>query len=345
MKACVQKRDRISLVGLISCLSITGLASSPPADAGAWPSPEARPSRAIAPAPDLGFQRLEKSTALDPQGDTFASEGAAIDLVSFSGRIAGERVIFRLGFAEPVEPVGSDAANAMGGYIDIDTDRDGTTGDVPWTDFLSGSSTSGLGNEAYVDLFSYDPADGSVDLVNDLDESVLGRAPVIVEPTALTITIPIAWLGEIATTGFQSAVVVGTLAEATDLAPNQGSMHVPFGPDTSCETVARVADRFDVGLQWSTADSGPQPGCVSILRTDDTAIFYFFETQNLELMLKVLDGCGFNNHYWVYYAGLTDVEMTITVTDSQTGTVRSYSNELGNAADAVTDTTAFATCP
>ena len=59
----------------------------------------------------------------------------------------------------------------------------------------------------------------------------------------------------------------------------------------------------------------------------------------------MLDGCAFNDHFWVFAAAATDVEYTLTVTDSTTGDSLTYGNELGMPAPAVVDTTAFATCP
>ena len=57
------------------------------------------------------------------------------------------------------------------------------------------------------------------------------------------------------------------------------------------------------------------------------------------------DGCGFNGHFWVFAATATDVEYTLQVTDMQTGEVREYNNALGQRSPAITDTSAFATCP
>ena len=62
-------------------------------------------------------------------------------------------------------------------------------------------------------------------------------------------------------------------------------------------------------------------------------------------MVKVRDACVAPfNHYWVFASGLTDVEVTLTVTDTATNDVAVYSNPLGNPFDPVLDTTAFA-CP
>ena len=62
-------------------------------------------------------------------------------------------------------------------------------------------------------------------------------------------------------------------------------------------------------------------------------------------MVKILDGCGFNDHFWVFAAATTNVEYTLSVTDTQTGITKQYFNPLGTAAAAITDTGAFATCP
>ncbi len=57
-------------------------------------------------------------------------------------------------------------------------------------------------------------------------------------------------------------------------------------------------------------------------------------------MVKVLDGRAVNNHFWVFYGALSDVQYTITVTDTQTGAVKVYSNTQGHLAS-VADVAAF----
>src|SRR5262249_2578869 len=57
-------------------------------------------------------------------------------------------------------------------------------------------------------------------------------------------------------------------------------------------------------------------------------------------VVKVVDGRAFNNFFWVFYGALSNVEYTLTVTDTATGAVRSYSNPQGTLAS-VSDTSAF----
>ena len=73
--------------------------------------------------------------------------------------------------------------------------------------------------------------------------------------------------------------------------------------------------------------------------------FFFFSPDNLEVILKALDGCGFNQHFWVFFAATTNVEFTLTVTDTETNQIREYGGPLGVAFQPITDTSAFATCP
>ena len=68
-----------------------------------------------------------------------------------------------------------------------------------------------------------------------------------------------------------------------------------------------------------------------------------------ELLVKlaVKNGCGVNDHFWVFAAAESGVEYTVTVTDTVAGSARSYESGpfLGQPAPAVVDTAAFATCP
>lgn len=104
-------------------------------------------------------------------------------------------------------------------------------------------------------------------------------------------------------------------------------------------------DRFQVTAFWATAtDSGP---AASLGMTKDSGFFYFFNPDNVELVVKVLDACqvpGFNN-FWVFAGGLTNVEVQLTVVDTQTGQTKIYSNPLNHAFAPIQDTNAFATCP
>ena len=74
--------------------------------------------------------------------------------------------------------------------------------------------------------------------------------------------------------------------------------------------------------------------------TSDAGAFWFFGEDNLELMVKIVDGRTLNDRFWVFYGGLSDVEYEITVTDTGTGTERVYRNTRGRI-ESRADTEAF----
>ena len=100
--------------------------------------------------------------------------------------------------------------------------------------------------------------------------------------------------------------------------------------------------RFAVSVNYNTSSTS---GAANVIKyTPDSALVYFFGADNIEMLVKVLNGCGVNNRFWVFGAASTDQGYTITVRDSQTGSSKTYTNPLGTRAAAITDTGAFV-CP
>jgi len=101
-----------------------------------------------------------------------------------------------------------------------------------------------------------------------------------------------------------------------------------------------VADRFRVTVEWHDASSGDRGMGFPGPRTADAGSFWFFEPDNLELIVKIVDGRTFNGHFWFFYGALTHVGYQITVTDLVTGKKRRYENPPGRLAS-FADTRAF----
>jgi hypothetical protein len=112
------------------------------------------------------------------------------------------------------------------------------------------------------------------------------------------------------------------------------------GPTSLCLS----GNRFRVDVVWKTANGQTGAG-QAVPLTADTGYYWFFGASNVEMVLKVLDACTFNQRFWVYAGGLTDVETTITVTDTMTGAVKTYVNPQGTSFRPIQDSSAFATCP
>ena len=119
-----------------------------------------------------------------------------------------------------------------------------------------------------------------------------------------------------------------------------------FVPCTPTATTLCVGNgRFSVSADWSTPDGLSGHGNAAKL-TDDSGYFWFFQPSNIELVVKVLNGCGINNAYWVFASGLTNVQVVLTVKDEQTSALYTRTNAQGVAFIPVQDTMAFpASCP
>ncbi len=111
--------------------------------------------------------------------------------------------------------------------------------------------------------------------------------------------------------------------------------------------------RYEVTVEvLVNAEAAPQPAKVvrggsRPIGTRESGLFYFFDPSNWEMLLKVLDACGVNQHNWVYAAAATDVGYTITVRDTTLPAdgsvvhVKKYTKEPGRPAPALTDAAAF----
>jgi hypothetical protein len=111
----------------------------------------------------------------------------------------------------------------------------------------------------------------------------------------------------------------------------------------ACSGLCLEQSRFEVSANWRTADAQGVATAVPI--SANTGYLWFFKAANVEVVLKVLNGCANNGHYWFFAGGLTNVEVDIKVTDTLTGSVRTYHNPLDRPYQPVQDTTAFDTCP
>ncbi len=104
-------------------------------------------------------------------------------------------------------------------------------------------------------------------------------------------------------------------------------------------------NRFRVSATFDTGTQSGQAHAVEL--TDDTGYLWFFSATNVEAVIKVLNACvpAVGNRYWVFAGGLTNVNTVITVTDTQAGISKTYTNPPNTKFLPIQDTAAFATCP
>lgn len=92
---------------------------------------------------------------------------------------------------------------------------------------------------------------------------------------------------------------------------------------------------------WQTADAHIGPAHTVPL-THDSGLLWFFDAANIELVVKVLDACGgARPRFWVFAAGLTNVQVDLRVEDTVSGAVRRYDSALGQPFRPLQDTDAL----
>ena len=104
----------------------------------------------------------------------------------------------------------------------------------------------------------------------------------------------------------------------------------PSGPCRSGEQyLCLSAGRFEIQAHWKDHNREGVYGlgtAVPVDVSDESGMFWFFSSSNIELVVKTLDGIGVNGHYWVFFGALSDVEYWVTVRDTAGGGSRTYHN-------------------
>ncbi len=171
----------------------------------------------------------------------------------------------------------------------------------------------------------------------------------------------VASVGGLPGTGSTPTVTVGSLEPATTYVfrirarnaagvsnPSNEAAATTYTVPSVCvpgsQALCLAGDRFKVETIWQTADGTSGPGTATEL-TPETGYFTFFSASNIEVVVKVIDACGLNGHFWVFAGGLSNVQVVTTVTDTQTGVTKTYTNPQGTPFAPLQDTGAFATCP
>jgi hypothetical protein len=155
------------------------------------------------------------------------------------------------------------------------------------------------------------------------------------------------WIESTGTTGGAASVLFGAYlapdsggafqANFDDLVVQPGAPRCQADGQTLCVGAGRfqVTATFDAGGGRSgRAHTQPASG--------DGGLLWFFSFTNTEVVVKVLDGCADGGHFWFFAAGLTNVQVTIAVTDTVNGATKIYVNPLGRPFAPIQDTSAFA---
>ncbi|HEX6201473.1 MAG TPA: hypothetical protein VF100_00640 [Thermoanaerobaculia bacterium] len=132
-----------------------------------------------------------------------------------------------------------------------------------------------------------------------------------------------------------SELVAGVDSTGSSLAARRLAAPCDPGPHALC----LGGGRFRAEVEWHDFFGNRGAG-VAEARDDLWGTFWFFDPENLELALKLIDGRAVNGHWWVFFGALSNVAYTLRVTDTATGRVATYRNPTGTFASRG-DTAAF----
>ena len=115
------------------------------------------------------------------------------------------------------------------------------------------------------------------------------------------------------------------------------------GAPEGTEQLVLLGGRFVVEADWATAEGSGVGWAVKL--TEDSGYFWFFASSNVEALVKLHDACVDPwQRYWVFAAGLTNVGVSLRVSDVVAGVEHTYVNEQGQPFQPIQDTATFATC-
>jgi hypothetical protein len=89
--------------------------------------------------------------------------------------------------------------------------------------------------------------------------------------------------------------------------------------------------RFQITSTFATSQAGGKAGngqAISLVpvAVSEGGLFWFFSSSNPEMLIKVINGCTVNNHFWVFYSAGTNVGFQVHVKDMKTSHTANYQN-------------------
>jgi hypothetical protein len=211
---------------------------------------------------------------------------------------------------------------------------DGITYEVGGDIFIPGGQTAG--SSAFFTVAFYP------------DSGCTGLLPPSAPFTTPQVTGTNAWTASIATfpanlghSAFISAEIAPSLG-GTFQANFDDTVFAPVSatcvPDA--HTLCLEVLRFSVTAVFASGDGSLQAAQAGSLG-NGSGYLWFFSPDNAEVIVKMFPGCSLGGDYWFFAAGLTNLQVVITVTDTSTGAVRTYTNPAGTAFAPIQDTAAF----
>ena len=111
------------------------------------------------------------------------------------------------------------------------------------------------------------------------------------------------------------------------------------GSCTPTTTVLQFDGGYEVGMCYVTP-GGEEGQAEGEVWSSEGGILWFFGRENPEVLVKVLNGCGNNEHRWAFVAPVTTLDFTLWITGPD-GARWTHGNRQGETATAKSDLMAF----
>ncbi len=112
-----------------------------------------------------------------------------------------------------------------------------------------------------------------------------------------------------------------------------------FGPCTPTTDVLDL-DGYRVRMCYETQSGDVGQAKAGIWSSGESGLLWFFNRDNAEALVKVLDGCQINDYRWVFVAPVTTLGLSLRIT-APDGRTWDYTSSTGTTALSRSDTRAF----
>jgi hypothetical protein len=119
-----------------------------------------------------------------------------------------------------------------------------------------------------------------------------------------------------------------------------GRLTIPPFCSSQPSVLCLTGGRFQASVAWFFSSTGSSGTGRAVPLAGSTGAFWFFSADNLELVVKVIDGRPVNGKFWVFVGGMTSGQWVLEIRDTETGRVRIYQNIEGQLTS-LADTDAF----
>ena len=120
---------------------------------------------------------------------------------------------------------------------------------------------------------------------------------------------------------------------------------IESGEETTCQPMPVLSLRggytVSMCVEYLRDDQAVVAGAKDYgLDSEQSGLLYFFDRDNAEVLIKVLDGCAVNGSRWVFVAPVTNLAFNLAV-ESPDGKTWTHNNVLGRTAESKSDIAAF----